>query len=190
MDTTRAKASRASCRRVSAWDAPVCPRAEGGLRLRSEEPVTLYIPPGFPFEVPLVYTRHSRFAGAPHVVWARFPCLYRSTATEWDPTDGRHVRVHHLPAGLVQGCRARRTDPAAWPHLATVMIGHQATRGIAALSPPSATGGGTDVLRRTAMTARTDPTCALADMVEDFFPAEPRTELFQPEPGCSDASLP
>ncbi|WP_432101270.1 ThiF family adenylyltransferase [Streptomyces sp. WAC 04229] len=85
--------------------------------------------------------------------------------------------------------RARRTDPTAWPHLATVMIGHQATRGIAALSPCSSTGGGTDVLRRTALTARQDPTRALADMVEDFFPTEPRTELFQPEPGCSDATF-
>ncbi|MGV9843421.1 ThiF family adenylyltransferase [Streptomyces fungicidicus] len=85
--------------------------------------------------------------------------------------------------------RARRTDPTAWPHLATMMIGHQATRGIAALSPRTATGAGTDVLRRTALTARTDPTRALADMVEDFFPTQPRTELFQPEPGCSDATF-
>ncbi|MER6677767.1 ThiF family adenylyltransferase [Streptomyces sp. NPDC000983] len=85
--------------------------------------------------------------------------------------------------------RARRCDASAWPHLATVMIGHQATRGIAALSPRSATGAGTDVLRRTALAARQDSTCALADMVEDFFPTEPRTELFQPEPGCSDATF-
>ncbi|MEU8787090.1 patatin-like phospholipase family protein [Streptomyces sp. NPDC048637] len=69
------------------------------------------------------------------------------------------------------------------------MIGHQATRGIVALSPPGATGGGTDVLRRTSLAARTDPTGALADMVEDFFPTEPRTDLFQPEPGCSDATF-
>ncbi|MFD7461101.1 MULTISPECIES: ThiF family adenylyltransferase [unclassified Streptomyces] len=85
--------------------------------------------------------------------------------------------------------RARRTDPAPWPHLATVMIGHQATRGIAALSLRGATGGGTDVLRRTTLAARTDPTGALADLAEDFFPTEPRTELFQPEPGCSDATF-
>lgn len=85
--------------------------------------------------------------------------------------------------------RARRTDPTPWPHLATLMIGHQATRGIVALSPPGATGGGTDVLRRTSLAARTDPTGALADMVEDFFPTEPRTDLFQPEPGCSDATF-
>ncbi|MGW1395701.1 ThiF family adenylyltransferase [Streptomyces nigra] len=92
---------------------------------------------------------------------------------------------------VVRACleRARRTDPAPWPHLATVMIGHQATRGIAALSLRGATGGGTDVLRRTALAARTDPTGALADLAEDFFPTEPRTELFQPEPGCSDVTF-
>ncbi|MFI1035524.1 ThiF family adenylyltransferase [Streptomyces sp. NPDC020951] len=85
--------------------------------------------------------------------------------------------------------RARRTDPTLWPHLATLMIGHHATRGIAALSPRGTTGGGTDVLRRTALAARTDPTGALTALAEDFFPTEPRTELFQPEPGCSDATF-
>lgn len=84
---------------------------------------------------------------------------------------------------------ARRTDPAPWPHLATLMIGHQATRGIAALSPHATSGGGTDVLRRTALAAHTDPTGAFADIIDDFFPAQARTDLFQPEPGCSDATF-
>ncbi|MEU1371127.1 ThiF family adenylyltransferase [Streptomyces sp. NPDC005803] len=83
----------------------------------------------------------------------------------------------------------RRTDPAPWPHLATLMIGHKATRGIAALSPHGASGGGTDVLRRTARAAHTAPTKDFADIIDDFFPTQPRTDLFQPEPGCSDATF-
>ena len=90
-------------------------RAEGGLRLRSEEPVTLYIPPDFPFEVPLVYTRHSRFAGAPHVVWAHFPCLYRSTATEWDPADGMYGFITRLLDWF--RAAAAQNDPVAQCYL-------------------------------------------------------------------------
>ncbi|MYS19872.1 JAB domain-containing protein [Streptomyces sp. DvalAA-14] len=84
---------------------------------------------------------------------------------------------------------ARRTDPSSWPHLATLMIGHHATRGLAAFSPRGATGGGADVLRRTALAAHTDPRHAYDDLIEDFFPTQPRTDLFQPEPGCSDATF-
>ncbi|MCI4085651.1 ThiF family adenylyltransferase [Streptomyces sp. MMS21 TC-5] len=84
---------------------------------------------------------------------------------------------------------ARRSDPTPWPHLATLMVGHQATRGLAALSPRGTSGGGTDVLRRTALTAHADSTGAFADIIDDFFPIQPRTELFQPEPGCSDVTF-
>lgn len=99
----------------------------------------------------------------------------------WDCTANRIVRAHLE--------RARRTDAAPWPHLATLMIGHHATRGIAAFSPRSATGGGADVLRRTALAAHTDATHTFDDLIEDFFPTKPPTELFQPEPGCSDATF-
>ncbi|MFM9584148.1 ThiF family adenylyltransferase [Streptomyces caniscabiei] len=98
-----------------------------------------------------------------------------------DATANRIVRAH------LEACRA--TDPTAWPHLATVMIGHQARRGIAALSPSRATGGGTDILRRTALAAGADATGTHTDMLDDFFPAQPRTDLFQPEPGCSDTTF-
>ncbi|MEU2764681.1 hypothetical protein [Streptomyces sp. NPDC007094] len=72
------------------------PRTGGGLRLRSVEAVTLLIPPDFPFRAPSVRTRHTRFAGAPHVNWGRHLCLYRSTATEWDPADGMYGFVNRL----------------------------------------------------------------------------------------------
>lgn len=98
-----------------------------------------------------------------------------------DATANRIVRAH-LEA-------VRATDPTPWPPLATVMIGHQATRGIAAFSPTRATGGGSDILRRTGLAARANTTGAHADILDDFFPAQPRTDLFQPEPGCSDATF-
>ncbi|GAA3289137.1 hypothetical protein GCM10020295_00270 [Streptomyces cinereospinus] len=99
----------------------------------------------------------------------------------WDCTANRIVRARLE--------RARRTDAAPWPHLATLMIGHHATRGLAALSPRGATGGGADVLRRTALAAHTDATHVFDDLIEDFFPTQPPTELFQPEPGCSDTTF-
>ena len=87
--------------------------------------------------------------------------------------------------------RARRTrlDPlaATWPR--PEMIGHQATRGIAALF----TARGHRRRRRCAAPHRADRPhrshrCPRR-LVEDFFPTQPRTELFQPEPGCSDATF-
>jgi integrative and conjugative element protein (TIGR02256 family) len=99
----------------------------------------------------------------------------------WDCTANRIVGAHLE--------RARRADTVPWPHLATLMIGHHATRGLAALSPCGATGGGADVLRRTALAAHTDTTHAFDDVLEDFFPTTPPTELFQPEPGCSDVTF-
>ncbi|MFJ1610224.1 ThiF family adenylyltransferase [Streptomyces sp. NPDC088253] len=99
----------------------------------------------------------------------------------WDCTANRIVRAHLE--------HARRTDPTPWPHLATLMIGHHATRGIAAFSPRGVTGSGTDVLRRTALAAHADATRAFDDLIDDFFPTTPPTELFQPEPGCSDATF-
>ncbi|WP_405014090.1 ThiF family adenylyltransferase [Kitasatospora sp. NBC_01539] len=98
-----------------------------------------------------------------------------------DATADRTVRL------LLEQHRA--AAPGAWPPVATLLLGHQATRGLAALSPSVATGGGTDILRRLARTTYADLTGELADIADDFFPTAPRTDLFQPEPGCSDATF-
>lgn len=60
---------------------------EGGLDLREREEFTLFIPPDFPFDIPLLYVAHARFAGFPHVIWSRRICLYQSNI-EWNPSDG------------------------------------------------------------------------------------------------------
>lgn len=85
--------------------------------------------------------------------------------------------------------RRRTTQRDSWPAVATVLIGHDASRGIATVSYPGASGGSPDVLRRLSLAARADVTGDLADVVDDFFPDPPRGALFQPEPGCSDVTF-
>lgn len=63
-------------------DCAGMPSAPHGLRLRRRELITLSIPGEFPFAVPMVTTRHRRFAGFPHVQWGSQLCLYRSVSTE------------------------------------------------------------------------------------------------------------
>ncbi|HEV8647960.1 MAG TPA: ThiF family adenylyltransferase [Actinomycetes bacterium] len=85
--------------------------------------------------------------------------------------------------------RDRWPDRRRWPPVASVAIGHKAERGVATLSLPGATGAGVDVLRRLGLTARADPGGRLADVVDDLFPQPPRTDLFHPEPGCSEPTF-
>ena len=49
--------------------------------------------------------------------------------------------------------------------------------------PPGHSGGGADVLRQVKLSCSRTP--HLRDFMREFWPAERRTELFQPEPGCS-----
>ncbi|BFU45635.1 ThiF family adenylyltransferase [Krasilnikovia sp. MM14-A1004] len=80
--------------------------------------------------------------------------------------------------------RARWTSAEPPPPLLSMMVGHDCEYGVATLALPDASGSGVDILRRLAITASTDED--LHDVLDDLFPAHPRTALFQPEPGCSD----
>jgi proteasome lid subunit RPN8/RPN11 len=88
---------------------------------------------------------------------------------------------------VVETCR--RVHRLDWPAQIAVMIGHDARRGVAAVSLPGTSGGALDVLRRLGLTARADVSGRLADVVDDFYPDPARHDLFQPEPGCSDATF-
>lgn len=66
----------------------------------------------------------------------------------------------------------------------SLTVGHRCDLATATLSLPTATGGGSDVLRRLAVTALQND--SLHDVLDDLLPDPPRTEMFQPEPGCSD----
>ena len=80
--------------------------------------------------------------------------------------------------------RQRRAGRKHWPPLVTMIIGHDATRGLVTISLPESTGAGSSALRQVALHASTSPG-EWADIADDFFPAGPRTEMFFPEPGCS-----
>lgn len=56
--------------------------------LRHRERFIINVPPRFPFEVPQLWVTHDRFADLSHVQWRHHLCLYRSPATEWQPSDG------------------------------------------------------------------------------------------------------
>jgi len=62
--------------------------ATDGLPLRERERFRIFIPKDFPLSPPSVHTLHTRFAGWPHVQWKDSLCLYQSTQTEWNPSDG------------------------------------------------------------------------------------------------------
>lgn len=90
-------------------------------------------------------------------------------------------------ASLLELRRSR--SRSAWPPVLSVMIGHDARRGLATITKTEATGAGRDLLRRLALAARGQYADRLEDIAADFFPAEPRTATFQPEPGCSSPTF-
>lgn len=83
----------------------------------------------------------------------------------------------------------RAADRQPWPPVMTMLIGHDARRGIMALSRPGASGCGRDILRKLGLAACGDQAGKLADIRDDFYPRQPRTAAFQPEPGCSDPTF-
>src|SRR5690242_14072184 len=48
-----------------------------GVRLKRLEWFTIGIPADFPYELPAIWTAHTRFAGLPHVQWKNHLCLYQ-----------------------------------------------------------------------------------------------------------------
>ena len=84
-------------------------------------------------------------------------------------------------------CRAR--SPGEWPAVLTMIIGHDARRGVVAQARPGASGAGRDILRKLGLATCGDHAGQLADIRDDFFPERPRAEFFQPEPGCSDPTF-
>jgi len=75
-------------------------RREDGLPLNNFEAFALYIHADFPYVLPQVWTRHSRFRGFPHVQWRRFLCIYLSTETQWNPSRGMYGFLAQLQRWL------------------------------------------------------------------------------------------
>src|SRR5437879_2391155 len=73
---------------------------EGGIRLKRREWLRVCIPSDFPYEVPVAWARHTRFAGLPHVQWKHQLCLYQAPATEWNVNDGMFGYLTRLDVWL------------------------------------------------------------------------------------------
>lgn len=71
------------------------------------------------------------------------------------------------------------------PDLVTMVVGHDARRGLVTISRAGATGTGHDILRRVGIAAHGGQAGSLGDIAADLYPLTPRTDLFSPEPGCS-----
>lgn len=77
----------------------------------------------------------------------------------------------------------RRTASVRLPTI-TMVIGHDAQRGLVTTNIADASGAGADTFRKVALLAAAKK-LGWDDLGEDLFPHVPRTELFFPEPGCS-----
>ncbi|HYM55255.1 MAG TPA: patatin-like phospholipase family protein, partial [Solirubrobacteraceae bacterium] len=98
--------------------------------------------------------------------------------------DGADILIDATASGIVQAKleRIRRQRPQD-ATLITIIIGHTAQHGIATLALPEHTGAGADTLRATKLTCARNT--RLRGFLREFWPDPPRTDIFQPEPGCS-----
>jgi integrative and conjugative element protein (TIGR02256 family) len=83
----------------------------------------------------------------------------------------------------------RSQSPGRWPAVISLMIGHDARRGIVAVAKHNATGAGRHIFRRLALASRGQYADRLADIGHDFFPLQQRSAPFHPEPGCSSPTF-
>ena len=89
-------------------------RVPEGLPLYERERIRIVIPADFPFSRPRAYAQHTRFAGFPHVQWARYLCLYLAPDVEWNPGDGIYGFVDRLWDWLRRGA-LDQLDPTGAP---------------------------------------------------------------------------
>jgi molybdopterin/thiamine biosynthesis adenylyltransferase len=81
-----------------------------------------------------------------------------------------------------------RKNAAVRPPLITLVIGHNAERGLVTTNLPAATGAAADTFRKVSLLAASK-TAEWVDVGDDLFPATPRAKLFFPEPGCSSPTF-
>lgn len=75
-----------------------------------------------------------------------------------------------------------------FPPLITMVIGHDADKGLVTTNLRSASGAGADAFRKVSLLASAGR-AEWADIGADLFPKEPRTDYFFPEPGCSSPTF-
>ena len=82
--------------------------------------------------------------------------------------------------------RALRDWPSP-PPIASLGVNHNAEAALVTLSLPEHSGGPLDLVRRLKLKACRTP--ELKELLETFWPEQPRTKRFQPEPGCSEPTF-
>jgi predicted acylesterase/phospholipase RssA len=86
---------------------------DDGIVLRQRERVELFIVEDFPWAAPPVISAHRRWAGSPHVQWARLLCLYQA-GSEWRPEDGMFGLLERLETWLRRAALGE-LDPVGAP---------------------------------------------------------------------------
>ena len=123
----------------------------------------------------------------PDFDWTSWDLIVDATANASVRSALEHRRLTDTNTGRRAGNHGG-TGAGWWPPVVTMLIGHDATRGVVTLSTPEATGGGADAIRALALHGLAHPR-DWADITDDLFPAEPRTDMFFPEPGCSEPTF-
>lgn len=102
--------------------------------------------------------------------------------------DGADILIDATASVMVQAKleRARRRHPQLTT-IVTAMVGHTAERGVVTIAGPGHTGAGADTLRSTKLACIRSP--RLTGFRDEFWPDPPRSDHFQPEPGCSSPTF-
>jgi integrative and conjugative element protein (TIGR02256 family) len=90
------------------------PKEPNGIPFRARERLVLRIPAEFPLDRPDALFAHIRYGHFPHVQWGKQICLYQSTDTEWQPSDGMYGFVQRLDDWLRHTARGE-FDPLGFP---------------------------------------------------------------------------
>ena len=78
-------------------------------------------------------------------------------------------------------------DWTSRPPIASLGVSHNASAALATLSMPEHSGGPLDLVRQLKLQACRAP--GVAELLDTFWPEQPRMERFQPEPGCSEPTF-
>ena len=110
-----------------------------------------------------------------------------------DWSDGADILIDATASAAV----AAKLESARSAHPADCLVvsavfGHEATRGLVTVSPPTHPAGPHDLSRKTKLRLRTKAWPSGAGYrayADEFWPEEPRGDVFQPEPGCSEPTF-
>jgi integrative and conjugative element protein (TIGR02256 family) len=108
------------------------------------------------------------------------------SSNDW--TDGADVVFESTGAGtvMVKAEAARRRNEVRTSFI-SMALGHTANKAMMLVATTAHSGGPLDVDRKLRQECYRRP--ELSEFIEEFWPTTARTKVFQPEPGCSDATF-